>query len=183
MRPFDNLVRSGDDECFLATRDFQNKSIGDYMLFNSFVTADCRKDKGQFDAFVANNPNLRYKDGFGYLNSCVVDKDSEVRNNSKFTNEKEKSQLCTRWYQAVPSLNKGGLVVNIDSRLKLAEDTSAIRDCQRLSERDFDRFVPLTPCLANSIQDPKHIIPSWTWGGIGSRNLVHDQPCGFQTQS
>lgn len=183
MRNFDMASRLEDDKCALVTRELQNRSMGDYFLYNSFLTAECKKDKTQFDTFVSENPNLRYKDGFGFLNSCVVDTDSELRNGAKFTNEKEKSQLCTRWHQAVPSYNKGGLIVNVDTRMKFAEDTSAIRDCHKVSEKDFNRFVPLTPCLAGSIQNPKNIVPQFVRGGASSRNYVHDnqylEKCGF----
>lgn len=183
MRNFDHFARLVDDECALVTREYQNKSIGDYMLYNSYVTSQCKKDKHEFDNFVSQNPNLRYKDGFGFLNECVVDTDSELRNGAKFTNEREKSQLCTRWNQAVPSYNKGGLIVNIDTRMKFAEDTSAIRDCDRLTEKDFNRFIPLTPCLAKSIQDPKHIVPEILACGAATRQYVQDnqylEQCGF----
>lgn len=183
MRNFDNFARLVDDECALVTREYQNRSIGDYMLYNSYLTSQCKKDKTEFDNFVSQNPNLRFKDGFGFLNGCVVDTDSELRNGAKFTNEREKSQLCTRWNQAVPSYNKGGLIVNVDSRMKLAEDTSALRDCDRLTEKDFNRFIPLTPCLAKTVQNPEHIIPKFTWGGAATRNYVQDnqylEQCGF----
>lgn len=183
MRNFDQFARLVDDECALVTREYQNQSIGDYMLYNSYVTSQCKKDKKEFDNFVSQNPNIRFKDGFGFLNGCVVDTDSELRNGAKFTNEKTKSQLCTRWNQAVPSYNKGGLIVNVDSRMKLAEDTSALRDCDRLTEKDFNRFIPLTPCLAQSIQNPENIIPKWQWGGSASRQYVQDnqylEQCGF----
>jgi hypothetical protein len=183
MRNFDQFARLVDDKCALVTREYQNRSIGDYMLYNSYVTSQCKKDKKEFDSFVSQNPNLRFKDGFGFLNSCVVDTDSELRNGAKFTNEKEKSQLCTRWDQAVPSYNKGGLIVNVDSRMKFAEDTSAIRDCDRLTEKDYNRFIPLTPCLAQSIQNPEHIIPKWVNGGESTRAYVQEnqylEQCGF----
>lgn len=183
MRNFDNFARLVDDECALVTREYQNRSIGDYMLYNSYVTSQCKKDKKEFDNFVSQNPNLRFKDGFGFLNGCVVDVDSELRNGAKFTNEREKSQLCTRWNQAVPSYNKGGLIVNVDTRMKFAEDTSAIRDCDRITEKDFNRFIPLTPCLAKTIQDPEHIVPRFSWPGAATRNYVQDnqylQQCGF----
>lgn len=183
MRDFDNFARLVDDECALVTREHQNQSIGDYMLYNSYVTSQCKKDKKEFDNFVSQNPNLRFKDGFGFLNECVVDVDSELRNGAKFTNERTKSQLCTRWNQAVPSYNKGGLIVNVDTRMKFAEDTSAIRDCDRLTEKDFNRFIPLTPCLAKSIQDPEHIVFKHIQCGSATRNYVQDnqylQQCGF----
>lgn len=183
MRNFDQFARLVDDECALVTREYQNQSIGDYMLYNSYVTSQCKKDKKEFDNFVSQNPNIRFKDGFGFLNGCVVDTDSELRNGAKFTNEKTKSQLCTRWDQAVPSYNKGGLIVNVDSRMKLAEDTSALRDCDRLTEKDFNRFIPLTPCLAKSVQNPENIVPKWVNGGESTRSYVQDnqylEQCGF----
>jgi hypothetical protein len=183
MRDFENFARAADDSCALVTKELQNRSIGDYMLYNSYLTSECKSDKHKFTEYVANNPNLRYKDGYGVLNSCVVDVDSTLRNGGGWTNEKEKTQLCARWSQAVPSYNKGGLVVNVDSRMKFAEDTSAIRDCQRLTEKDFNRFTPLTTCLAKSVQDPKHIVPQWTWGGESTRQYVLNneylEQCGF----
>lgn len=183
MRQFDNFARAADDECAHVTKDLQNQSIGDYFLFNSFVTSEPKNDLTNFKSFVAENQNLRYKDGFGYLNAVVVDADSRLRNGSKLTHDREKSQLSTRWYQAVPSFNKGGLIVNVDTRLKFAEDTSAIRSCQRTTEKDFDRFVPFTSCLAKSVQNPENIVPPWVNGGESTRNYVHDaqylQQCGF----
>jgi hypothetical protein len=183
MRQFDNFGRLADDKCALVTKELQNRSIGDYMLYNSFVTSEPKRDLKEFKDFVVNNQNLRYKDGYGFLNGNVVDTDSDIRNGAKFTNDREKSQLTTRWYQAVPSFNKGGLIVNVDTRLKFAEDTSFIRSCQKTSEKDFDRFIPLTPCLADVVQNPEHIIPKWVNGGESTRNYVHDaeflQQCGF----
>jgi hypothetical protein len=183
-RSFDFMGRLADDDCALITKELQNQSIGDYNLYNSYMTANCETDKTHLDTFVAQNPNLRYKDGFGFLNGCVVDADSKLRNGALFTNDREKSQLCTRWHKAVPALSKGGLTVNVDSRLKFAEDTSAIRECDRLSERNFNRFVPMTPCLASSIQDPENIVPQWQWGGESTRQSFiqenqHMNQCGF----
>jgi hypothetical protein len=67
--------------------------------------------------------------------------------------------------------------------MKFAEDTSAIRECDRLTEKDFNRFVPLTPCLAGSIQNPEHIVEKYVRGGAATRNYVQDnqylEQCGF----
>jgi hypothetical protein len=68
------------------------------------------------------NPNLRFRDGYGYTNACVVDMDSALRNDSQITHDRTKIQLCARWNHAVPDLGKGGLIPNIESRLKNAED-------------------------------------------------------------
>lgn len=183
MREFDNSVRAHDDECFLVTRELQNRSVENYNLENFYLTSQCQTSKDTFYEYTAKNPNLRYKVGYGFTDGCVVDSDSTLRNGSSLTHDKGKHQLCTRWAQAVPSFNRGGLVANIDSRLKMAEDTSAIRDCQKTTEKDFNRFVPLNSCLAKNIQNPKHIVPTWRWGGESTRTYVMDnqwlEQCGF----
>ena len=183
MRDFELFARLNDDECALVTRELQNRSVGDYVLYNSYLTSQCKKDQKDFHEYISQNPNLRYKDGYGFLNECVVDVDSELRNGTKFTHDKGKSQLCSRWNQAVPSYNKGGLIVNVDSRMKIAEDTSVIADCDILAEKDFARFIPLPPCLAANIQNPEHIVTKTVQCGESTRNYVQDnqylQQCGF----
>jgi hypothetical protein len=99
------------------------------------------------------------------------------------TNDRVKTQLCVRWNKAVPDLGKGGLIPNVDSALKNGEDTSALRSCDKVSEKEFDRFIPLPGCLRNTIQDPKHIIMPFTRGGDITRNYVFSnqylEKCGF----
>jgi hypothetical protein len=186
MKKFDNFARLTDDDCALVTKELQNNSINDYLLYNTYVTSQCKQDRTTFDEFVANNPNLRFKDGSGFLNGCTVDNDSQLRNGAKITHDKEKIQLQTRWNQAVPSFNKGGLIVNVDTRLKSSEDTSVFRSCDKVVEKNFDRFIPLPQCLARSIQNPQHIIPTWTWGGDATRQYVQDSTylakCGFKNE-
>jgi hypothetical protein len=134
--------------------------------------------------FMTNNPNLHYRDGFGVASSCVVDADSEMRNNGKMTNDRERVQLCTRWYTAVPDLGKGGLIPNIESRLKYGADTSDIRSCDRVTEKDFNRFIPLPACMAQSIQNPDNIVQKGPRGGEFTRDYVRNdeylKQCGFQ---
>lgn len=182
MRFFDEENRLTTDKCALLTKELQNRSVNDYYLYNMYPTSTC-EDTSSLDDFVANNPNLRYKDGYGYLNSCTVDEDTELRNNAKLTNFRGKEQLCTRWEQAAPDLGKGGLIPNIESRLKMAEDTSDLKNCDILQERDFDRFMPFVGCLSQTIQNPNNIILPFQRGGEFTRDYVRSdeylQKCGF----
>lgn len=182
MRPFDEENHMSQDDCALLTRTLVNKSISDYMLFNNFFRCH-ENDKDKMEDFVVNNPNLRYKDGYGFAASCVVDNDSEMRNNAKLTNDRERVSLCTRWYTAVPDLGRGGLVPNVESRLKYNGDTSDIRDCDRVTEKDFNRFIPLPRCMADNVQNPEHIVENWTRGGEFTRDYVRSnsylEKCGF----
>jgi hypothetical protein len=185
MRVF-NLENSlNDDNCIQISKEFVNKSINDRNLYNNFFTSQCDQQiDSKMNEFVYDNPNLRFRDGYGYLNSCTVEMDSALRNDSRMTHDKTKSQLCSRWNQAVPSLNKGGLIPNIESRLRDSEDTSIIRDCDRISEKDFDRYTPLTGCIAPTIQDPNHIILPFVRGGSLTRNYIFSnsylEKCGFK---
>lgn len=183
MRYFELENRMGSDQCSQVTKEFTNKSINDYNLYNSFFTSDCKSDNEKMYEFMYANPNLRFKDGYGYTNSCVVEADSALRNQAQMTNDRVKNQLCVRWNKAVPDLGKGGLIPNVESVLKNAEDTSALRSCDKVTEKEFDRFIPLPGCLRNTIQDPKHIIMPFTRGGDITRNYVFSneylEKCGF----
>ena len=147
MRVFELQNRLSTDDCALETKDLQNKSIADYIMFNMYPTADCGDTRTKLEEFMVENPNLVYRDGFGNVNSCTVDDDSGIRNDpTKITHFKEKHQLCTRWHQAVPDYGKSGLVPNVESSLKMGADTSYLRSCDRITEKTFDVFVPFNTC-------------------------------------
>lgn len=181
MKVFDADNRLTQDSCALITKDLMNKSLNDYYMYNMYSTSQCKTEDIQ--NFTINNPNLRYKDGFGNVNACTVDDDSELRNNAKLTNLREKEQLCTRWYQAGPNIGKGGLIPNIETRLLFAEDTSGIRECDVVSEKNFDRFIPMIGCIQDNIQNPENIILPFERGGIITRDFVKQdeylEKCGF----
>lgn len=169
------------DQCALFTKDLQNKSLTDYNMYNMYTTATC--ETTDLMNYTLENPNLRFKDGFGNVSGCTVDVDSEIRNNARMTNFREKEQLCTRWYQSAPNLGKGGLIPNIESRLKLGEDTSDIRECDIVAEKNFNRFIPMVGCLSDNIQNPENIILPFERGGKFTRDYVMDDEylskCGF----
>ena len=169
-----------DDPCAILTKDFGNKSIENYNLDNYYFTEGCKCPIN--NDFVLDNVNLRGRDGYGNVNKCEVNVDSELKL-SPLTRNRAPNQLCPRWYQGVPNLDDGGLLPNILSRLQSADDTSDIRDCDRVSEKDFNRFVPLLPCYAMTVQDPVHIVMPGPRSGISSRDYCRDDRylshCGF----
>ena len=184
MRVFELENRLGSDECAMKNRELVNDSIKNHSLYNMFFTSDCKYDKTCMNNFMTDNPNLHFRDGYGFASSCVVDSDSEMRNNSRITHDKTKIQLCSRWDQAAPDLGRGGLIPNVESRLKNAEDTSGIKICNKVSEKYFDRNIPLIGCMAPTIQNPHHIIMPHTRGGDITRNYIFSDnymnKCGFK---
>lgn len=181
---FENEHRIGADECAIHAKDYQNASISDYSTWNTYMMKCNRKGERHLEEFANNNINLHFRNGYGYTNGCEVDNDTELRLNGKITHEKAKSQLFTRSFLAVPDLSKGLVLPEVESRLVEGDDTTQIRECYRLTEVDYERFVPLIPCLRDNVQNPVHIIPPWTNGGDNSRILMKNsatlKACGYR---
>lgn len=182
MPRYTNLEnRLNDDQCSLANRALANKSVNDRQLYNFYYTNDCKCDA--FDDTLFDN-YYTIRDGYGYTNGCVVDVDSELRVNKMVTHDKGRIQLCSRSFGGGPNLNKGGLIPNIESRLRDADDTSDIRACDIVTEKSFipHTWYHLKPCVA-SVQDPKHIVEPWTRGGEVTRDYVRNneylESCNF----
>lgn len=172
----------GNDKCAILTKDLQNKSQENYNLENFYYTKNCNPCSLTNNDFLLNNLNLHAKDGYGNVNNCTVDIDTELKL-SQLVHPKGKDILCTRWDQAVPSLDMGGLIPNIESRLKSPEDTSSLRDCCPIVEKDFDRWIPLQQCYASQVQNPEHIVAPKNAFWSTTRDYVRDDQylsrCGF----
>jgi len=162
MRVFELENRLTSDQCASAHKELQNKSITEYILYNMYPTASCDDNKQNLSELVVNNPNLRYRDGYGIANACVVDEDSKMRDNpSGLTHFRDKQQLCSRWHQAVPDYGRGGVIPNVESALKMSADTSYLRGCDRIVEKQYDTFIPFNTCgiLNPDVVPPfKHLV-------------------------
>ena len=178
--------RLNDDSCALKTRSLYNDSVTDNRLFNFYFNNSC--DCPVLDDIAMEN-NFTVREGYGYASGCTVDKDSELRIGAAVTHDKGRQQLCARTYTGGPNINKGGLVPNVESRLKNADDTSDIRNIDKVMEKQFDVFTPMIPCLKGSVQSTQHIIPEdnskeWRWGGRDTRSDMvsssYLQRCGFE---
>jgi hypothetical protein len=174
--------RLNDDTCSQKNKELLNASVNNRNLYNFYYTNDCKCSA--FDDTLFDN-NFVVKDGYGYTSGCVVDMDSELRNNFQVTHDKLKQQLCVRTFTGVPNLNTGGLIPNIETRLKNGDDTSDIRRCDIVPEKSFIpyTFYDLKPCIAE-VQNPEHIIETgWVRGGAITRDWVRDnsylEKCGF----
>jgi hypothetical protein len=182
MRYTNFSARLNDDVCALKNKNLINSSINDNDLYNYYFNKNC--DCPVLDEIAMEN-NFTVREGYGYTSGCTVDKDSELRLNSRVTHDRSRQQLCSRTYGGVPNLNKGGLIPNIETRLKNADDTSDIRNLDKIMEKSFVplSFVPMIDCLSKTIQNPENIIPEWRWGGNDTRqDMVSNEyltRCGF----
>jgi len=176
VRQFDLEHRIGADVCAQTARDLQNKSIDDYYLFNAHAAAnpaDCSSVEAvtKLQEFADVNHTV-YRNGYGVANMCHIDDDSKMRNEAQMTHDRMKTQVFPRIFQGVPNFGRGGFVPNVESRLVQGEDTIIKKSCNQLSEVNYDRNIPLLPCLNDNVQNPNHIVPAWTWGGEPTRDNV-----------
>jgi len=170
MSTFLKQNKLGLDKCAITAKQQQNDAITKYSLWN---TAKC--DDKELEDLTTNNLNLRYKNGYGYTNGCMVDTDTELRINGKWTSEKAKTQLFSRFYTASPNLAKGAPIPAVEAKLVQGDDTHRLTQCKRLTEKDFDRFVPMIPCLGDNIQKAENIVMPFHQNGTNSRQYMRDR--------
>ena len=98
--------------------------------------------------------------------------------NSKITSHKYKCDklLQSRPYATTPYMGNGKTCVifpDVESQLKMGEDTYVPKSMNSLSGVTIDRFEPLIDCIEDNIQDTKHIVPEhWVRGGADTRAVI-----------
>jgi len=135
------------DACALGAKERENQSIRDYQLFNFYGSCD----SSNVQEFASKNPNLTFRNGYGVTSSCTVDTDSAMRMTC-LGHGPEKRQLSTRNFIAVPDMSRGCSLPDTETYLLNAQDTTLYRECDRLAEKNYDRFVPLMPCINEHIK-------------------------------
>ena len=80
-----------------------------------------------------------------------------------------------------------GILENTDvnSRLNFGEDTRTSKSNNITSSYSANNFIPLVPQIAENIQNPEHIIPTyWVRGGMSTRTVLNNidylKSCGFR---
>ena len=92
---------------------------------------------------------MTMREGYGFTNACQVDNDSMMRIDSNKIN-RDRNQIFTRTFQAVPDLSKGEINVENESRIQQGEITFDDFQCEG---KPFDVFTPMLPCLKANIQN------------------------------
>ena len=173
MPLYDADNRLAGDRCAIMTRLRDNESILEYNMYNSYTgctKTPCEERKKKLQDFSAGYPNLRFTDGYG-IAPCDVDGDSRLRHDAQWTNPNYRQQLATRVFCAAPDLSRGSPQAAAESPLLSGEDTTMLRQCQRLVEVNYDRWVPNV-----DVQCADHVVPPWTWGGDSSRDIARSRP-------
>ena len=176
----DELTKLNDDTCYNSGELGQNNSINDYMLSN-FASCDCSLTN-VLDVSTENR-GLTVKDGFG-VSECNINGDSQLRHGVQKRRYKVDQQLFPRPFLTTPYIARGEFKPDLESRMLSSLQVVKHRQMQNVSEGNI--YIPLTPNLAATVQDPKHIIQenvsdNWLRGGIPSRQAVKDYDYNLRT--
>lgn len=172
MSLFDQSNRLGEDECAILSRDRGNNDIASYSIFNTYPEGDmCRENVRKTSEFAMSN-YLRPTGGYGVTDACFVDTDTNIRQ-PNLTQDRGRTQLFTRIFQAVPDFSHGTVQPEQESVIMQGDDTAYEVPCEA---SHTDRvFTPLLPCLKKSVQNPAHIVPPWTRGGESTRDTLRQE--------
>ena len=174
MKYFDQTHRVGSDDCNKTSQLLQSEGISKYNMFNFYKTniPECDDSVKKMQEFASDN-YMHVREGYGFTNSCKVDTDSDLRfKSSLLTNDKGRTQLFARTFQATPNLFRGTIEPQVESKLIQGEYYGHEKSCLKTTEQPFDTFIPLITCLKDNVQNPNNIIPEWKWGGEGTRDTV-----------
>ena len=167
----DTKTRLNDDVCYETGENKQNNNINDYMLSN-YASCECNLDNVLNTSL--ENQGITVKDGYGVSN-CNIDNDSVLRQGTVKRHNKIDQQLFPRPYLTTPSVARGKVKPNLESKLLNSQMVKRHGQMQFYDQSHV--FTPLVPNLAKNIQTPDNIIQdhvtcNWVRGGISSRDSV-----------
>lgn len=172
--------RIKNDECNICSNNNRNNTIHNHF-FQPNILDNNNIDKDHLKIQGLNNQTDFDKYG------KFID-DSTLLRNTLQNKDERKKELDTRVFPGSPYMGRGqGILENTDlnSRLNFGEDTRTSKSNNITSSYSANNFTPLVPSLANNIQNPEHIIPTyWVRGGMNTRvvlnNIDYLKSCGFR---
>ena len=168
------------DNLLVQLDNKQAQGPGNYHLDNQ---NSCECGLKEARSIQTSQPGIHLKGGVGWSgeNGCLVDNDSQLRQNTEIlTNRRVINQLTTRLSSTTPNLSKGYHDVDTESIIRPGDFASDQKPCIGTTEATFGNyFLPMIPKLKNEVQDNKHIIPEdskqdWVRGGLPTRQMVRN---------
>jgi hypothetical protein len=175
------------DCCAREAREAQNEQASGWRLYKH-LPVPCDTPNMRSPNFQYDHTNLRAGIGYGQSDGCVIDEFSKLRNDpSQLTRDRCKIQLFERTFQGCPNLKPG--VSDPGAELPILQGTNNDQisglqiPCKKaIMELQTKHNTPLVNCMKD-VQDPDHIVPSWTWGGEPTRDFVRRKEfmnrCGY----
>lgn len=175
------------DCCAKEAKDAQNEQMSGWRLYQH-LPIPCETPKMRSPEFQYDHPNLRARIGYGVSDGCAIDQDSKLRNNVPgLTRDRCKIQLFQRIFQGCPNLkptlDDPGKELPILEGVSTTSLEGTVLSCKKqIMEMDTSHRIPLVDCMKD-VQDPVHIVPTWTRGGDPTRDFVRRKEflnrCGY----
>ena len=175
------------DCCAKEAKDAQNEQMAHWRLYQH-LPVPCETPKMRSPDFQYDHTNLRASIGYGVADGCVVDQYSSLRNDPKqLTRDRCKIQLFERVFQGCPNLKPTVADPGAELPLQHGVSTTTLEgvslSCKKaIMEQPTYHNVPLVDCMKD-IQDPNHLVESWTRGGDPTRDFVRRKEflnrCGY----
>lgn len=157
------------------------ESMGPGLYQTNFM-GECQCEIPNPQEVAMSYPAMLARDGHGWTSKdgCNIQNDSDIRLGQKITAYKGPKSVKTRVFVGGPNLGRGEYYPDVESKIRPGESTAMGRSVNVLSGVSINRFTPMLESIAQTIQNPQHIIPEdakdgWVRGGMSSRNMVRDQ--------
>lgn len=169
------------DNLLVQLDNKQAQGPGNYHLDNQ---NSCECGLKEARSIQTSQPGIHLKGGVGWSgeNGCLVDTDSNLRQNTEIlTNRRVINQLTTRLSSTTPNYSKGYYDVDTESIIRPGDFASDQKPCIGTTEATFGNyFLPMIPKLKTEVQDHKHIIPEdskedWVRGGLPTRQMIRNE--------
>jgi len=169
------------DNLLVQLDNKQAQGPGNYHLDNQ---NSCECGLKEARSIQTSQPGIHLKGGVGWSgeNGCLVDTDSNLRQNTEIlTNRRVINQLTTRLSSTTPNYSKGYYDVDTESIIRPGDFASDQKPCIGTTEATFGNyFIPMIPKLKTEVQDNKHIIPEdskqdWVRGGLPTRQMIRNE--------
>lgn len=172
------------DKCLNTFQDINNNTIFKYNFLPNIIEGNKDTRKSYIDSTKTMGilQNCNYD-----INGLNINNSTSLRNGT-VENTTFKKELDTRLFPGAPLMSNGQSILknpDLSSRLKYGEDTRISKSSNIASSYSVNNFIPLVPNIANNIQNPDHIIPTyWVRGGMSSRSVVRNidylKSCGIK---
>lgn len=135
------------DPCTVEDTIRRNQAVVDYNLWRPIPlpSVDAPPNNTSCPAMMKDKLSRTQRPSLGNFNPGTQDMFGKVPD---MTRDRGRIEVFPRWTNGVPNMDKGGLVSDVDSFVRLGALGTHVPSCQTLAERDFDRFQPLVPMLA-----------------------------------
>ena len=175
-----NNSRNNNDDCYISNNNRSNEILYNHLFQPNIINQE-NIDNSHLNIHGLNNQKNFDKQG------VFIDISTKLRN-SNDNEHKSKKELDTRVFPGSPYMGRGQGILeytDINSKLNFGEDTRTSKSNNITSSYSANNFIPLVPNIAENIQNPEHIIPTyWVRGGMSTRvvlnNIDYLKSCGFR---